>query len=165
MGRKKKVNTGEMNRYFDPRTPLKAPESGYVIQPLPFVFEKSHAESKFLAKESSETPFEDYRLSIVRGKRQFSYPVMSLLVKKDYGPVKEAMEEMIAIDCDTEHKPFIVKDGDEYKCIGGPQDANPFKTEQAKMYDPKKSDTIAEQLSAGKAAEKGDVFEWRTNMY
>ena len=166
MARKKFENTGEYNKYFDSRYPPSVPETGFEMKPGKALFKGPLQDAVKLAQETNDSAFEDCRLSVVRGKRQFAYPVMALMVNKDMGPVQEAMEEMLAVDIDTEHKPFVVETGEgEYECLGGPGSANPFKTERAPTYDPSKSETISEQLSAGKAAEKGDVFEWRTNLF
>ena len=163
----------ENNRYFLPNVPLQAPQGDYGFR---------HHRSPFAAQvefnQSQSDLFEDPLLNadhvdLLRGKRQFAYHVMALQVRKEQGDVRAAMENKVVVDIRTEYDPFIVEapvpeDGSEpeeaYICLEKKRMDNPLGTDQDKVYDPSKNQSIGQQLSAGKAANSGDIFEWRSTF-
>ena len=161
--RRRKYTPGQ-NIYFDRKIPLYAPEDGFEIRKRRNLFTQAVHENTSRYEVIAENHFEGTAACKTRGKRSFAYPVMSLMIRKEYGDVKAAMEEMIGADYNVEFKPFIVKEGDEYVCLGGPKNRNPFGGQQSKEYDPTKETSIGQQLSVGKAAKKGDRFEWSSTI-
>ena len=163
MARRRQKLDPKLNRYFDKEVPLFAPETGSEITPTHSLLGSTHAKIVQLVSPSRESHFEGKSESINRGKRKFSYPIISLMLRKEYGDVQSALEQKVAANFNVEYEPFIVEEDGEFRCIGGPA-RNPFSVTEAKTYDPRKKESIGKQLSVGKAVNKGDVFEWSTTI-
>ena len=112
--------------------------------------------------------FEDFEFGVLRGKRQFAYPIMPLLVKKEYGDIDAALEEQVLASEETVHDSFITKQEDgSYFCPLQIAVYNPLaqaKFEQ-KTYDPNSEKSAGQQLVTGRAEKQGDIFEWRSTMH
>ena len=153
----------KLNRYFDKKIPLRVPEGSPEILPQPSRLGKTHSKVVRLISPSRDCRFEGKTESINRGKRKFAYPIISLMLRKEYGDVEAALEQKVAADFHVEYDAFIVKEDGEYRCLAGPA-RNPFSVTEAKVFDPTKKESIGKQLSVGKAVNKGDIFEWSTTL-
>ena len=150
----------EYNRYFNAKIPLEAPEEGAQLRPRRSVFQEVNSGSQALSQEVLESVFDGDRNSKLVGKRQFSYHVMALMVRKEYGNVQAALEQMIASDAVTEFEPFIIEKDGEYICLGKLKPPGERDEEEDKS-----GQSLAEKLSVGKAADEGDVFVWKTTAF
>ena len=158
----------ETQRYFHPDIPLHAPKTGYDLPPRSTTFDQTHKETLWFGEKVARHIYEDFEFGILRGKRQFAYPVIALLVRKDYGDIDAALEAQVLCDEQTVHEPFVTEEEDgTFYCP--PQQAlmNPLSQSQfeQKSYDPNSMKTAGEQLVTGRAEKEGDVFEWRSTMH
>jgi hypothetical protein len=158
----------ETNRYFHPDIPLHAPKDGYELPPRTTTFDQNHKEILWFGGEMARHIYEDFEFGVLRGKRQFAYPIMALLVRKNYGDIDAALEAQVLCDEETLHESFVTQD-DEGEFYCPPQQAliNPLaksKLEQ-KTYDPSNQESAGQQLTIGRAEKEGDIFEWRSTMH
>lgn len=158
----------ETNRYFHPDIPLHAPKTGYELPPRSTTFDRNHQEVLWFGGKMARHIFEDFEFGVLRGKRQFAYPIMPLLVKKEYGDIDAALEEQVLASEETVHDSFITKQEDgSYFCPLQIAVYNPLaqaKFEQ-KTYDPNSEKSAGQQLVTGRAEKQGDIFEWRSTMH
>ena len=147
-----------VNRYFRTDIPLVAPEDPRrELRQRQSGFEKIRVPEITKGKKQSSIRFDTTNYDRMRGNRQFAYHVMALMVKKEYGDINAAMEEMIAVEAEWEHKPFlqdvdgevkqVVPFSNLTKAFGG------FHTAPAEAVETKEGEP--EKVS----------FEWRTNLY
>jgi hypothetical protein len=158
----------ETNRYFHPDIPLMAPKTGYDLPPRSKTFDQNHKETLWFGEKVARHLYEDFDFGILRGKRQFAYPIMALLVRKDYGDIDAALEAQVLCTDETVHEPFVTQEEDgSFYCP--PQQAlmNPLSQSQfeQKSYDPSSLKSVGEQLAVGRAEKEGDIFEWRSSMH
>ena len=148
-----------VNRYFRTDIPLVAPEDGNQ--------ELKPRSSQFLERRHQDIQHQETRTQILlgrdgvdllRGKRSFAYHVMALMVKKEYGDIPKAMEDMIAVAAEWEHPPFIKEvDGEICQIV-------PF-SEKASSFSGGFQSTPAEALDKKEDEPQKVAFEWRTNLY
>ena len=169
MARKRRFVRGsrETNRYFHPDIPLRAPQNGYRLPGRSPLFDQSHVDAKWFGAEMADNIYEGSERGKLMGKKRFAYPVMALLVRKEYGDIDAALQDLVMSEEETVHEPFVTKQGDDFYCP--PQQAliNPFagSAMEQKTYDPSKNESISKQLVAGRAEKEGDIFEWRSTAY
>ena len=163
----------ENNRYFLATVPLEAPEGDYGIH-----YKRSPFADQVDINTAQTNQFEapvlnTDKVGMLRGNRQFAYHVMALQVRKEYGDILAAMENKVVADIVAEYDPFVVEaslpeDGSEpeeaYICLEKKRPKNPLGADSETEYDPTSDDSIGRQLSAGKAVEAGDIFEWRSTF-
>ena len=94
----------------------------------------------------------------MRGNRSFAYHVMALMVRKEYGNIPRAMEDMIAVAAEWEHKPFIKEVEGEIRQVV------PF-SDKVKVFAGGFQSTPAELVDAKDDEPQKVAFEWRTNLY
>lgn len=158
----------ETNRYFHPDIPLHAPNTGYELPPRSKTFDQNHKDTLWFGAHVARHMYEDFEFGILRGKRQFAYPVMALLVRKDYGDIDAALEAQVLCTDETIHEPFVTQEENgEFYCP--PQQAlmNPLSQSQfeQKRYDPNSNVSAGAQLVTGRAENEGDIFEWRSTVH
>lgn len=150
-----------VNQFFRKDIPLIAPEDPRrVLRLRRSQFEKHRSKEQVLMSEQQATPFagEKDRFQLLRGKRQFAYHVMALMVKKEYGNIPKAMESMIAVAAKWEHKPFIEEVDGEIKQVV------PF-SNQSSGFEGGFQSTPAERVESKSGEPEKVSFEWRTNLY
>jgi len=148
----------ELNRYFRTDIPLVAPEEGSQLQLRTSSFAPLREASVAQNKETTRVAFSSQKFDRLRGKREFAYHVMALMVKKNYGNIKQALEQMVAVDAEWEHKPFIREVDGEYKQVV------PFSTRTATFAGGFET-APAEEVETDDDGPKKVAFEWRTNLY
>jgi hypothetical protein len=150
----------EYNRYFNAKIPLEAPEEGSILRAQDSAFKEINKEGQHLSEEVLQSVFDGDRKSKLVGERQFSYHVMALMVRKEYGNVQAALEQMIVSDAVTEFEPFVIEKDGEYICLGKLKPPGERGEEEDKS-----GQSLGEKLSMGKAADEGDVFVWKTTAF
>lgn len=156
---RKKATKGssETNRYFRTDIPLIAPEGQGELRPRTSGFEPFVEESAARVSEMTKKHLGDDRMSVVRGPREFGYHAMSLMVKKEYGDVQSALEEMVAVDIEWKHDAFITfKDGEYH--------SEPF-IEQTTLLEGGIMSTPAEVVDSGSEENEKVAFSWSTTLY
>lgn len=148
-----------VNRYFRKDIPLIAPEdSRRELRPRPSKFAEFREEEVAHGKRQKQIMFETQNYDLMRGNRQFAYHVMALMVKKEYGDINAAMEEMIAVEAEWEHKPFLQEiDGEVRQVV-------PF-SNLTKTFSGGFQTAPAEVVEAKEGEPEKVAFEWRTNLY
>ena len=158
----------ETQRYFHPDIPLHAPKTGYELPPRTTTFDQNHRETLWFGGQVARHIYEDFEFGILRGKRQFAYPVIALLVRKEYGDIDAALEAQVLCDDETVHESFVTKEEDgTFRCPQQQALMNPLSQSQfeQKSYDPNLEKSAGQQLVSGRAEKEGDVFEWRSTMH
>ena len=148
----------ELHRYFRIDIPLVAPDEGSQLLLRRSFFAPIREESVEQNKGQTDMAFASQEFDQLRGKREFAYHVMSLMVQKNYGNIKHALEQMVAVDAEWEHKPFIKEINGEYKQIV------PFSTKTATFAGGFQT-APAEEVDTEDDGPKKVAFEWRTNLY
>ena len=148
-----------VNRYFRSDIPLLAPEDPKrELRPRQSGFERFRVSGVKRGKRQVEMCFDSSSYDLMRGDRQFAYHVMALMVKKNYGDINAAMEEMVAVEAEWEHKPFLKEvDGEVRQIV-------PF-TEQTKKTFGDGLSSPAEIIEAKEGESEKVAFERSTNLY
>jgi|GEM_PF-2611326 len=158
----------ETNRYFHPDIPLRAPADGYELPPRSTTFDQNHKDILWFGGKMARHTYENFEFGVLRGKRLFAYPIMPLLVRKEYGDIDAALADQVFCDEETIHEPFITQDEEgNYHCPLQQALINPLaksKLEQ-RSYDPSSNTSLSQQLVSGRAEKEGDIFEWRSTMH
>jgi hypothetical protein len=149
-----------VNRYFRSDIPLVAPEdSKRELRSRESGFEKFRLSGVKRGKKQVKIFFDSSSYDLIRGKREFAYHVMALMVKKNYGDINAAMEEMIAVEAEWEHKPFLKEvDGEVRQVV-------PFSELTSKTFGDGFHSTPAEVVQAKEGENEKVAFEWSTNLY
>lgn len=155
----------QQNRLFHRDITLKAPEYGYELLPQDEMGQRFREAVESVLVQEIDSPIDAiHETKLKRGRNGLSYPLMALMIKKNYGDVASAMQQMVVSDMSVTHGPIINKVGEEeYKCEHVPGSAG-LKTNES-TFDPENEETIGDQLSVGKAVNPGDSFYWSTTMY
>ena len=148
----------ELNRYFRTDIPLIAPEEGSKLQLRSSSFEGHRQRSVDQNAKQVETAFDGQTYGKLRGKREFAYHVMALMVKKNYGDIKQALEQMVAVEAEWEHKPFLKEVDGEVKQVV------PFST-KVSAFAGGFHTAPAEEVETEDEGPTKVAFEWRTNLY
>ena len=148
----------ELNRYFRTDIPLLAPEEGSQLRLRTSSFAPHREASVEHNTEQVKMVFDSQKFGQLRGKREFAYHVMALMVRKNYGNIKHALEQMVAVDASWEHKPFLKEVEGEIKQIV------PFSTKTA-TFSGGFHTAPAEEVATEDDGPKKVSFEWRTNLY
>jgi hypothetical protein len=149
----------QSNRYFRKDIPLLAPEDPRrALRPRYSRFEPYRKKEMEQSQIVLDVQLSGTGKGLLRGKREFAYHVMSLMVKKEYGDVQKALQEMVASDAEWEHKPFIKEVNGEIKQIV------PF-TDQVQTFAGGFQSTPAEEVKTKEGEPTKVSFEWRTNLY
>jgi hypothetical protein len=149
----------ELNRYFRIDIPLVAPEEGSKLAPRLSSFQPLREESIEQNQEQIKRAFDAKDFGQLRGKREFAYHVMALMVKKEYGNIRHAIDQMVAVDAQWEHKPFLKEVDGEIKQVV------PFSTDTATFSGGFHTAPAEEVVAKEDGAPKKVAFEWRTNLY
>lgn len=127
---------------FDPEADLEVPEDGYEL--------KSHGTLNTYHNQSREVTasFRDKILlegeeSMLYGWHGIRHPIQAMLMSYKYGNVRAAMEQQLAAEVLTEHKPFIDLEREEGFTH--------------RVDDPEP------EVHGSKPKPQG--FEWKTNLY
>ena len=155
--KKPKHGSSETNRYFRTDIPLIAPDGLGELRPRISGFAPYTAETAERIARLTTLKLGTDRLAILRGNRQFGYHSLSLMVKKEYGDVQAALEEMVAVDVEWKHGPFITfKDGEYH--------TEPFIPERTKLGGGIVS-TPAEVVESKNDEPEKVAFSWSTTLY
>ncbi len=148
-----------VNRYFRTDIPLVAPEdSRNELKPRNSQFWGHRKKAIQHQEDRGSLLLNREGVDRLRGNRSFAYHVMALMVKKDYGNIPRAMEDMIAVTAEWEHRPFIKEvDGEIRQVV-------PF-SEKAMTFSGGFQSTPAEALDSKPDEPEKVAFEWRTNLY
>ncbi len=148
-----------MNRYFRTDIPLVVSDEaeGHLVQHTSDFWPRRQSESQ-QATERHTLLLNRQDVDRLRGKRSFSYHVMALMVRKEYGDISRAMDDMIAVGAEWEHKPFI------QEVDGEPKQVVPF-SKKAQVFSGGFQSTPAELVDAKDDEPQKVAFEWRTNLY
>ena len=148
-----------MNRYFRTDIPLVVSDGaeGHLIPRISGFWPRRERDA-LVAGERNRIYLNRQDVDRLRGKRSFAYHVMALMVRKEYGNIPRAMEDMIVVAAEWEHKPFIQEvDGEIHQVV-------PF-SEKAKVFSGGFQSTPAELLESKDDEPEKVAFEWRTNLY
>ena len=152
------LNMSELNRYFRADIPFIAPEDGSKLLLRKSSFSNQREEEIEHNHEQVVTAFDSQVFNQLRGKREFAYHVMALMVPKNYGNIKAALSEMVAVEAEWEHKPFIREIDGEFKQVV------PFSTHTSSFGGGFET-TPAEEVQTEDDGPTKVAFEWRTNLY
>ena len=148
-----------MNRYFRTDVPLVVPEGDpRALRPRTSGFWAHRTQDMAFQEEQSQQLLNRDGVDRLRGNRSFAYHVMALMVKKDYGNIPRAMEDMIVVAAEWEHKSFI------QEIDGEPKQVVPF-TENSQSFAGGFQSTPAELVESKDDEPEKVAFEWRTNLY
>ena len=148
-----------VNRYFRTDIPLLAPEDRRrELRPRKSGFERYRVPEIKRGKKQASIQFDTTTYDLTRGNRQFAYHVMALMVKKFYGDINAAMEEMIAVEAEWEHTPFLKEVDGEVKQIV------PF-SNLTKTFGSGFHTAPAEAVETKEGEPEKVAFEWKTNLY
>lgn len=154
-----KTKKEHVNRYFRSDIPLHAPEdSRRELRLRKSGFERHRLPAIKRGEQQSSIQFDTTNYDLMRGKRQFAYHVMALMVKKFYGDINAAMEEMIAVEAEWEHEPFLKEVDGEVKQVV------PF-SDVSKTFGSGFHSAPAEVVETKEGEPEKVAFEWRTNLY
>ena len=148
-----------MNRYFRTDIPLVVGDDaeGHLIPRISGFWPRREQES-LVAGERNHPYLNRQGVDRLRGNRSFAYHVMALMVRKEYGNIPRAMEDMIAVAAEWEHKPFIKEVEGEIRQVV------PF-SDKVKVFAGGFQSTPAELVDAKDDEPQKVAFEWRTNLY
>jgi len=149
----------ELNRYFRIDIPLVAPEEGSKLCPRSSSFAPLRQEAVEQNEEEIKRAFDAQSFGQLRGKREFAYHVMALMVKKEYGDIRNAIDQMVAVDAQWEHKPFLKEVDGEIKQVV------PFSTKMSTFSGGFHTAPAEEVVAKDDGKPKKVAFEWRTNLY
>ncbi len=148
-----------MNRYFRTDIPLVVSDEagGELSQRTSGFWPRRELEAQD-ASERHKLLLNRQDVELLRGKRSFAYHVMALMVRKEYGDISRAMDDMIAVAAEWEHKPFIKEVKGEIRQVV------PF-SNKAQVFAGGFQSTPAELVDAKDDEPQKVAFEWRTNLY
>ena len=126
---------------FDPEADLEVPESGYELKPAG-TLHTYHHQSREITTAFREQILEDDD-SVLYGWRGIRHPIQAMLMSYNYGNVRSAMEQQLAAEVQTEHKPFVDLEREEGFTH--------------RVDDPEP------EVTGSKPQPQG--FEWKTNLY
>ena len=132
----------ETNRYFHPDIPLHAPHDKGELPARSTLFDQTHQDMQWFGEKIARHVYEDIEYSVLRGKRTFAYPIMALLVRKDYGDIDAALAEQVLSEEESIHEPFVTKDDEgNFHCPLQQALHNPLARGglEQKTYDPSKA--------------------------
>ena len=153
------MSSRPINRYFRTDVPLVVPEGDpRTLRPRTSGFWVHRTQDIEFQEEQSQQLLSREGVDRLRGNRSFAYHVMALMVKKEYGNIPRAMEDMIVVAAEWEHKPFI------QEVDGEPTQVIPF-TEKTQSFAGGFQSTPAELVDSTENEPEKVAFEWRTNLY
>jgi len=153
------VKERPMNRYFRTDIPLVVSDEaeGHLTQRTSGFWPRREDESA-QASERHMVLLNRKDVARLRGNRSFAYHVMALMVKKEYGNISRAMDDMMAVPAEWVHKPFIQEVDGEIKQVV------PF-SKKAQVFAGGFQSTPAELQDTKDDEPQKVAFEWKTNLY
>ena len=127
---------------FDPEADLEVPDRGYELKSSGSL-NTYHHQSREISNAFREKLLLEDKDSVLYGWRGIRHPLLAMLMRFDHGNVRKAMEQQLAAEVRTEHKPFIELDREEGFTH--------------RVDDPEP------EVIGNKSKPKG--FEWKTNLY